>query len=115
MTRTCGGVDTPDGKELGTQRCSTYLLYSPVRYGAAISSPTETQTPSQQNNVLTVAGMHNAAISDPFELLTLEDVGARLKFTRRQCYELTRRRGSSLNHSASALLQGQRQHSHLAH
>jgi hypothetical protein len=58
----------------------------------------ETPAPSQQNSIITVAGMHNAAITDPFELLTLEDVGARLKFTRRQCYELTRRRGSSLDH-----------------
>jgi hypothetical protein len=61
-------------------------------------SPTENPAPSQQNNVLNVAGTHNAAITYPFELLTLEDVGARLKFTRRQCYELTRRRGSSLDH-----------------
>ena len=64
-----------------------------------MSSPTETPAPSQQDNVITFAGTRNAAITDPFELLTLEDVGARLKFTRRQCYELTRRRGSSLDHS----------------
>jgi Helix-turn-helix domain len=35
---------------------------------------------------------------DPFEVLTLEEVAARLKFTRRQLYELTRRRGMSLDH-----------------
>jgi hypothetical protein len=63
-----------------------------------MSSLTETPSPSQENNILAVAGTHNAAISDPFELLTLKDVAARLKFTRRQCYELTRRRGSSLDH-----------------
>jgi hypothetical protein len=51
----------------------------------SVTAPTDSLTPASSN-------------PDPFELLTLEDVGARLKFTRRQCYELTRRRGSSLDH-----------------
>jgi Helix-turn-helix domain len=58
---------------------------------------TELTTPTTTIGVIAAAST-TAPITDPFELLTLEDVAARLKFTRRQCYELTRRRGSSLDH-----------------
>jgi hypothetical protein len=60
-------------------------------------SLTELTTPTTAIGV--IAGASTAApIADPFEVLTLDEVGARLKFTRRQLYELTRRRGSSLGH-----------------
>jgi hypothetical protein len=58
---------------------------------------TELTTPTAAIGVIAGAST-TAPITDPFELLTLEDVAARLKFTRRQCYELTRRRGSCLDH-----------------